>query len=88
MEHKILIYYRNAYAHYKVAEDTEGIYTVELLNYEGDQKNCPCTSATVLKGFKRWYGCDDKELLKLLAEAIQRATEAPFIMPDQDQQTA
>ena len=88
MEYKILIYYKNAYAHYRVVEESDGIYTAELLSYEGSEGNTPCRSFTLIKGLHPWFGCDDKDLLNLMAEAIHRATDSYIIYPDQEQKTA
>ena len=70
MEQKVAIYYKNAYAHYRIARDGVGIYHAELLSYDGDKSNLPCESVTLIEGFKRWWGCDDKELLAVLSDAI------------------
>jgi hypothetical protein len=84
MEHKILIYYKNAYAHYRVMEETEGIYSADLLSYEGSQDAAPCSSFTIIKGVHRWWGCDDKELLILMENAISRAIDSYIVYPEQN----
>ena len=70
MEQKVAIYYKNAYAHYRITRDVRGIYHAELLSWDGPEPHKPCESVTLIEGFKRWWGCDDKELLAVLSEAI------------------
>jgi hypothetical protein len=70
MEQKVVIYYKNAYAHYRVTREGPGIYNAALLSYDGAAENSPCETATLLEGINRWWGCDDKELLAALSDAI------------------
>ena len=76
MELKTVIYYRNAYAHYRIKRESKGVYHAELLSYDGKKEDTPCASATLVRGVTRWWGCDDKEILQLLSEAILSLTDS------------
>lgn len=71
MEVKATINYKGAPARYGVAEDTNGIYSATLVEYEGSVHNMPPVHLIITRGVRHWIGSiDDDVLINDLGAAI------------------
>jgi hypothetical protein len=60
-----------AYIHYKVFPEADGIFQAQLIRYEGCPTEEPPMELTLVKSFRRWTGSvNDSELLNGLGEVI------------------
>lgn len=84
MELKVAIYYRNAYAHYKITRENKGVYYAELLTYDGRPQDSPAASITLIRGIHRWWGSKDGELLHLLGDSILSLTDSGHCFADKE----
>lgn len=61
LEAKII--YKSSSACYKIQNDTEGIFTANLLYFDGDKTIAPPKGVTLVKGIRYWTGSIDDEIL-------------------------
>lgn len=72
MEVKATIAYKGAAAHYSIREDTKGIYSATLIDYNGSDSNMPPLQLIITRGVRHWIGSiDDEVLTNDLGEAIE-----------------
>jgi hypothetical protein len=60
---KTKINYRNAFAHYNITIEDEGIYSATLLDYEGSIHDLPPANIILTKGIRHWIGSTSDEVL-------------------------
>lgn len=66
-----MIYYRNAYAHFVVTREHKGVYSADLVQYDGPAEQAPPSSIMLVRGERKWWGSvADDELVHLLSDAI------------------
>lgn len=88
MEVKAAIYYRNAYAHYRITREYKRVYHADLVFYDGDGTQTPPKSILMLRGIKTWWGsADDRELIKNLGEVITSLSESDQYFTDKQNST-
>jgi len=72
MEVKATVTYKGSKAHYSIKEDTRGIYSATLIDYEGGSHNMPPVHLVITKGVRHWIGSiDDDVLTNELGGAIE-----------------
>ena len=77
MELKAAIYYRNAYAHYKVIREQKRIYFAELVHYDGQEGDTPPANILLVRGIRQWWGStDNAELVRELGNYISTLSES------------
>ena len=63
MEVKATVTYKGCQAHYSIREDTKGIYSATLVDYEGLVHNMPPVQLIITKGVRHWIGSTDDDVL-------------------------
>ncbi len=58
-----IITYRSSSARFKIQNENEGIFTANLLNFDGDYTSAPAQKITLVKGIRYWTGSVDDEIL-------------------------
>lgn len=72
MEVKATVTYKGSPAHYSIKEDTKGIYSATLVDFEGNVHNMPPLYLIITRGVRHWIGSiDDDVLTNKLGEAIE-----------------
>jgi hypothetical protein len=63
VELEAIITYRSSSARFKIQNENEGIFTANLLNFDGDCTSAPAQKITLVKGIRYWTGSIDDEIL-------------------------
>ena len=72
MEMKATVTYKGSAARFSIKEDTKGIFSATLIDYEGSTHNMPPVHLIVTKGVRHWIGStDDDVLTNELGSAIE-----------------
>ena len=65
------IKYKSAHAHFRIHQESAGIYTAYLISFDGEDTQSLPKEITLLKGVRSWTGSiDDEVLLKQLGAFI------------------
>ncbi|HEV7329996.1 MAG TPA: hypothetical protein VGN63_03055 [Flavisolibacter sp.] len=63
MELETIIKFRSSAACYRIQNDSEGIFTANLIYFEGDDEQAPPAGITMVKGIRNWTGSVEDEIL-------------------------
>lgn len=63
MELETIISYRSKNACYKIQSESEGIFTANLLSFDGEDNLAPPAGITLVKGIRNWTGSVEDEVL-------------------------
>ena len=76
MEHTVVVLYRNALAHYRVAQSGASGYDASLLRYGGSAENVPPNEVHFVKDGRHCTGnIGEADLMDDLYDAVQRKGE-------------
>ena len=71
VELETIIKYRSSAACYRIQNESEGIFSANLLYFDGDDNLAPPEGITLVKGIRNWTGSvEDETLLSELGKFI------------------
>lgn len=71
VELETIIKYRSSVACYRIQNESEGIFSANLLYFDGDDDQAPPQGITLVKGIRNWTGSvEDETLLSELGRFI------------------
>jgi hypothetical protein len=72
MKFKGLVLYRDAFAHYSITKEGEGIFSAVLERYDGNLHDLPPPNVVLTKSVRNWKGSSDEQpLIDELGEMIE-----------------
>ena len=74
MELNANVKYGNGTACFRIRKENPGVYSADLLYFEGSKKAAPPEQITLVRGIRQWTGSsDDVDLMNKLGGAIEEA---------------
>jgi hypothetical protein len=66
--------YGSGNARFRIRKENPGIYSADLLNFDGDKKSSPPQKISLVRGFRQWAGSsEDANLLNELGKIIEES---------------
>lgn len=74
MELNANVKYGNGTACFRIRKENPGVYSADLLHFEGSKKAGPPQQITLVRGIRQWAGSsDDADLMNKLGSVIEDA---------------
>lgn len=69
-----IVKYQSGAACFRIRKKSAGVYSADLIYFDGDQKILPPQHISLLRGIPNWTGsCQDQNLLNDLGKLIEKA---------------